>query len=237
MNNRFVAHFDILGMSALIRHDPELAWEKLSALSTAREERLTLDIERLDTGEVIQDQVRAVVFSDTIVIFSKSDTDDDILAMITLTTELFAGCMYHRVPLRGAIAHGPFNFNFQHSLYLGPALLDAYELGESSQWLGISVDEAVAEAAARLPTAVSPRGKPMIVPWPVPCKNGAVEQRLVVNWPESHRKSYQRAIPLTAKELYENFFSEAFGSFEQLDTAVRMKYENTVDFFNKYFEP
>ena len=159
MNNHFVAHFDMLGMSSLIRRDPELVWQKLSALTTAKQERLSLDIERLDTGEYIQDQVRAFTFSDTIVAFSKSDTDNDALVFVLLTTELFASSLHYCVPLRGGIAHGQFAFNFNLNLFSGPALLDAYELGESSQWLGISLDDSVAEAIDRLSIATSPQGR------------------------------------------------------------------------------
>jgi len=72
-DNRFVAHFDILGMRSLTKRDPDLAWQKLSALSIARKERLSLGIRRLDTGEFILDQVRSFTFSDTIIAFSKSE--------------------------------------------------------------------------------------------------------------------------------------------------------------------
>ena len=49
IDNRYVAHFDMLGMSALTKRNPDLAWEKLSALCHARDERLSLGIQRLDT--------------------------------------------------------------------------------------------------------------------------------------------------------------------------------------------
>ena len=35
-NARFVVHMDILGMSHLVRLDPELAWQALGALVEAR---------------------------------------------------------------------------------------------------------------------------------------------------------------------------------------------------------
>lgn len=235
MNNHFVAHFDMLGMSSLIRRNPDLAWQKLSDLSTAKQERLSLDIERLDTGEYIQDQVRAFTFSDTIVAFSKSDTDNDALAIVLLTNELFASSLHYCVPLRGGIAHGQFAFNFDLNLFSGPALLDAYELGESSQWLGISLGKRVAEAIKRLPIAYSPRGKATVVEWEVPCKGGRSENRLVVNWPESHRKNYNGPIPLTIETFYQPF-EDLYGPLSHLELSVRSKYENTVDFFNAYFE-
>jgi hypothetical protein len=234
MNNHFVAHFDMLGMSSLIRKEPELAWQKLSALSTAKQERLSLDIERKDTGEYIKDQVRSFTFSDTIVAFSKSDTDNDALAIVLLTTELFASSLHYCVPLRGGISLGSFAFNFDLNLFSGPALLEAYELGESSQWLGISIDGRVAEAVARLPIATSPRGRATVVEWEVPCKGGSIENRFVVNWPESHRNNYAGPIPLPVETFYQPF-SNLFGPFYQLEASIRAKYECTVDFFNAHF--
>ena len=235
MHNCFVAFFDMLGMTALVRRDPELAWQALCALSAAKDERLRLAIKRLDTGEVIYDQIRDFMFSDTIVAFSKSDSDNDALAIMLLSTELFAASLHNCVPLRGGIAHGQFEFNLEHNLFLGPALLDAYQLGESSQWLGIYMDEEVAEAASRLPVARSARGNPIVVSWEVPCKGGTTESREVVNWPESHRANYTGPVPPTA-EIFYSPFCERFGPFHDLEESVRAKYENTVDFFNAQYK-
>lgn len=189
----------------------------------------------MDSGEYIQDQVRAFTFSDTIVAFSKSDTDNDALAIVLLTNELFASSLHFCVPLRGGIAHGQFAFNFDLNLFSGPALLDAYELGESSQWLGISLDTDVAEAIARLPIAYSPRGKATVVEWEVPCTRGHSENRWVVNWPESHRKNYTGPVPLTVETFYQPF-ADLYGPLHHLEASIRSKYENTVDFFNAHFE-
>jgi hypothetical protein len=49
-DDRFVAPFDMLGMSAPAKREPDLAWGKLSALARARDERLHLGIERTDTA-------------------------------------------------------------------------------------------------------------------------------------------------------------------------------------------
>ncbi|MFZ1990606.1 MAG: hypothetical protein WAW96_12640, partial [Alphaproteobacteria bacterium] len=93
-DNRFVAHFDMLGMRALTKHNPDFAWEKLSALRIALEERMPLDIQRLDTNEMISDQIRAFTFSDTIVAFSKGQSENDALAILVLTTELFTHALH-----------------------------------------------------------------------------------------------------------------------------------------------
>ena len=141
----------MLGMSALTKRNPDLAWEKLSMLSQARDERMNLAIQRLDTNELIADQIRSFIFSDTMIAFSKGATQNDLMALLFLTTEVFTRALHYCVPLRGAIAYGRFDFNISLSLFSGPALVDAYTLGESAQWLGVVVDDETAAIAKDLP--------------------------------------------------------------------------------------
>ena len=235
-DNRFVAHFDMLGMSALTKRNPDLAWKKLSTLCHARNERLPLSIQRLDTNELIFDQVRTFTFSDTVIAFSKGNNENDALAMVVLMTELFNYSLHLCVPLRGGIAHGRFAFNPGLNLFSGPALVDAYELGESAQWLGIVIDQHTADAVSQLPVGKSPRGKWTVVEWDVQCKDGTIRRRNVVNWPETHRSNYMGTVPLTVEDFYEPFKS-LFGQYKELQPAVAAKYVNTVAFFNSQFEP
>src|SRR5690606_2393643 len=118
-------------MSGLTVRDPELAWEVLSELATVRNRILNLSIGELSTGRVVRDRLAWLTFSDTILVFSKADSRDDALAMGLLSAELFAQALAASVPLRGGVAHGRFLFNPDESLYLGPALVHAHELGES----------------------------------------------------------------------------------------------------------
>lgn len=233
-DNRFVAHFDMLGMAALTKRDPDLAWQKLTDLRFAHEERLNLVIERVDTNELIVNQIQTFTFSDTIIAFSKGSTENDALAIFTLTTELFSRTLHDCVPIRGGIAHGRFAFNFELNLFSGPALVDAYELGESSQWLGIVVDEHTAEVVSKLLIGKSPRGRDLVVSWDVPCKGNVLRQRMVVNWPETQYQNYAGTLPLTVESFYQPF-SDLFGSLEELAPSVIAKYENTVAFFNEHY--
>lgn len=233
---RFVAHFDMLGMSALTKRNPDLAWNTLSALCRAREERLSLGIRRLDTNEVIADQIRTFTFSDTVVAFSEGSTENDALAMVLLMTELFTYALHLCVPLRGGIANGQFTFNFDMNLFSGPALVEAYELGESAQWLGIVLDHYTADTFSRLPVGRSLGRNGSIVAWDVPCKDGTSRRQSVANWPESHRNAYTGPVPLTVKDFYAPF-ELMFGAYELLRPDVAAKYANTVAFFNAHHEP
>lgn len=228
---RYVAHLDMLGMSELAIRDPDLAWAVLSKLSLAKEERLGLQIERLDTHEVIRDRVTSFTFSDTIIVFSRSDESADGHAMILLVTELFTKALHYSVPLRGGIAHGRFMFNLDHNLFAGPALVKAYRLSEEAQWLGIRVDEAVAERAAAIPIR-SDRGRNAVITWPVPIKSGESEFSNVIDWVETHRANFLVSAPIAVDAFY-GPFRELFGPFGNLPAGVRVKYENTVAFINQ----
>lgn len=229
-DNRFVAHFDMLGMSALTRRDPDLAWEKLTALARARDERLHLGIERLDTKELIVDQVRSFIFSDTLIAFSKGSTQNDAFALLVLTAEVFTRALHYCIPLRGGIAYGRFDFNLDLNLFSGPALVDAYELGESSQWLGVVIDEATAEVAKGTPIRAEGK-KDAVIVWPVPVKDGPSVDRNVFNWVATHRHTYCGPAPLTVEAFYAPM-AHLFGAWEALPLGVQRKYENTVAFFN-----
>ncbi|WP_061290347.1 hypothetical protein [Azotobacter vinelandii] len=232
-DDRFVAHFDMLGMSTLTKRDPESAWQKLCDLSRARNERLHLEIERSDTNEILTDQVHSFIFSDTMIAFSKGNTQNDALALILLTTEVFTQALHYCIPLRGGISQGRFSFNFAANLFSGPALADAYELGETAQWLGIVVDERTAEIAKSIPLR-SAQNEDVIVKWDVPLKNGVSISRNVVNWAVTHRNSYCGPVPLTVEAFYEPM-ANVFGSWQALPTAIQFKYENTVQFFNAQY--
>lgn len=232
-SDRFVAHFDMLGMSALAKRNPDLAWEKLSALSLARKERMHLQIERLDTGEVIADRIRSFIFSDTLVAFSQGDTDSDALALLLATTELFTRALHYNIPLRGGIAHGRFDFNFDLALFSGPALVDAYSLGESSQWLGVVVDDYTANVISKLPLSTA-SGAGLIVSWELPQKGEPPATRTVVNWVATHRHTYRGPLPLTVEVFY-SAMVPLFGPLESLESSIRAKYENTVAFFNAHY--
>jgi len=226
----------MLGMSSLIKSNPDLAWRKLNDLSIAIEERLKGYIECLITGECIH--INSFIFSDTVIAFTNSDTENDAKAIVCLTTDFFARSLNLCVPLRGGISYGQFQFDSNRNLFAGPALLEAYKLGESSQWIGISLDKKVAEVVSKLSISKSPQGKDTVVNWDVPIKNekceNLTENRMVLNWPESHRNNYKLSTKLNVKTFYQ-LFSELFGPFEKLKESDKAKYENTVSFFNAHY--
>lgn len=234
--NRFVAHFDMLGTKSLVRRDADIAWQKLSDLARTAKEKLTqLGIQRVDTGEMIEDRVHYFIFSDTIVAYTGKDDENDALCIQILATELFIGALSLCIPLRGGIAYGRFDFNADLHLFSGPALVDAYEMGESCQWLGIVLDCQTAQAFTELTTGHSTSGEKVVVPYHVPCgKDGELHKHMVINWVASHHGNFKGSAPLTLEAFYAPF-EKLFGPLERLPKRVVTKYENTVAFFNRHY--
>lgn len=79
---RFVAHVDILGMSAIVERNPEEAWGMLSDLVGVRDRVTNYAMEFRDTNEIVKatDVATAVTFSDTIILFSKGSSDTELRA-------------------------------------------------------------------------------------------------------------------------------------------------------------
>jgi hypothetical protein len=225
----------MLGMMTATHRNEDEAWGALSDLNKAKETAENKAIYVLNTRQnvVIKDRLRTFIFSDTIVIFSLSDEDQDLLAMLIFSSELFKNSLHSCVPLRGGIAHGNFFFNFDKSLFLGKALVCAYSLGEEAQWYGITVDEEIFRRANKLPFQ-TPQKEPGIIEWEIPLKSEKQEKRYVVNWPSIFKNNFTKNIE-SAEEFYSPF-KRLFGDFKDLRDYDRKKHENTFKFIEKIYK-
>jgi hypothetical protein len=83
-------------------------------------------------------------FSDSIVFYTRDDSDACFESMLKVSGEFMNGviCGPSRL-MRGAIAHGAFFADPESNAYVGRALIDAYELEEAQDWLGLSFHNSV----------------------------------------------------------------------------------------------
>jgi len=129
----YIALLDILGFSDLIARDTQSeelqryfdAIEVASAKGTA--------------------EVEYVLFSDTIVMSTPSDTEDALLSLVRACSQAMHYLLKEGLPVRGAISHGAY-FRSQSPkglLIAGPAFLDAYRFEKAQDWVGIAVATSV----------------------------------------------------------------------------------------------
>ncbi len=228
---RFVAHIDILGMSALVEKNSDEAWGMLSDLVAVKDKIASYELEFLDTNKkvLLSNAICSTTFSDTIIFFSTGASDVELRCIIILVTEIMHKAMCRCVPVRAGIAMGKFFFNFKRSMYAGPALIEAYRIGESTKWLGITLADSIEKRALAL--GMKSNSSDLIIEWQVPIRGG-VANHLVVNWPAAFANDLNIKLPVSISEFYAGF-ENAFGPFENLGDDVKAKYIKTVEFLNK----
>lgn len=228
--NRYVAHLDILGMASIVEKDADRAWLLLSDLVAVREQTGAYEIEFLESKEKVRipDMIHEVTFSDTILLFTKSDSPIELRCMIVRLTEMFHKAMLRGIPVRVGLSFGKFYFNLDKSMYAGPAFIEAYRIGEAAQWLGIALSESVQEKAVSLEMASG--GSKVVVQWALPLKNGS-RMCFVINWPALFAHDLKVKPPISVTQFYQAYES-TYGAFENLSPKDRAKYENTVNFMN-----
>ena len=230
-HSRYVAHFDVLGMTNAIRRDQDKAWGALSNYCSVQHDLDTkYSIICPVTGARVNNRSQTKLFSDTIIIFSLSDDIEDLYSIVFKSALLFCESLKACVSIRGGIAFGELYINLDLDMWLGKPLVDAYTLGESSQWLGIAVEDTVYEKASVFPNHSD---QSLIVRWDLPMKgkDSAVVHKNtgVINWPAMFKPTVP--LPVSIGSFY-NPFETLFGPFDDLKEDVKQKYITTADFMN-----
>ncbi len=231
-NRRFVAHIDILGMRAMVQRNAEMAWNVLSGLANVRDHISKLELSFIETArkEQLARRVHSVMFSDTIVLFTKTESDEDLQAILIAASEMLHKAMCSFVPVRIGIAGGTFFFNIEESLYAGPALIEAYEIGEAAQWLGIVATENIFKQAAN--ERFQSESNRNVIECKIPQDKGT-RQGYAVNWVAAYQHDFKVKPPISV-ELFYSQFEHVFGPFLFLPERERKKYVNTTEFINTH---
>jgi hypothetical protein len=89
-------------------------------------------------------------FSDTFIIYSGSDSYDDFQSVEHVGRRFFEELIVHKIPVRGALTCGGLYSQSKSNVFVGPALIDAYNYAENQDWLGFVLTPS---AAAKLDSA------------------------------------------------------------------------------------
>jgi hypothetical protein len=144
---RFVAFFDLLGFKSWVLEEgsAEVFEYVRGFLNLMIRASLPGSIVNPDMSVEVKDSNIAFVnFSDSILFYTKDDSDECFEMMLKVTSEFMNGviCGPSRL-MRGAIAHGLFFADPESNAYVGKAMIDAYLLEEAQTWLSISFHNTV----------------------------------------------------------------------------------------------
>jgi len=131
--NGFVAMLDVLGFSDYVVRDFESH---------------TLDA-YVDTVAAIRNKhpsLKLILFSDTVVLYTLNDDDDDFAQMLTACSTLLHALIEKEIPLRGAISHGSFvrsENDTSGTVIAGRPIIEAHQYEAQLQWIGIMIAPSV----------------------------------------------------------------------------------------------
>lgn len=131
----YAAFLDVLGFSSVVSGDrhAERIDAYLNSLNGILDNKREVPV------------VEYVVFSDSIVITTRDDTDQSFEALVARCSTVFGSLLQTEIAVRGAIAHGTFITSKTNSgtFVAGRAIIDAYDFEQKQDWTGIMLAPSV----------------------------------------------------------------------------------------------
>jgi|SRR3972149_6801264 len=155
---RWVAHIDLLGASALVKSKP---WVKVFDVYARA-------VESLRRGGFARSRVRRFTFSDSFIIYTVDDTAYSYRAIDSFCRRFILSLIRFQIPVRGAMAFGKLYADPRSYLYFGEALLDAYRVSESLDWIGFVLCDSAKNRLSEIGLPVDQRLN--YANWAVPVK-------------------------------------------------------------------
>lgn len=191
--NRTVAFLDILGFRAMVEAEPlETLGERFSKIIGDTLPAINRKFGEF-TGEptffpdvpVGEEWCIAHAFSDSIILVATNDSERGCLALLIYALRATQALIALGLPVRGGVAHGELYINRRKSVFVGKALIHAYDLEQSQNWIGVALDPSVSKAFPSLFAEAGPFAQVrrcLFPPYEVPMKSGAIRMLHTLNW-------------------------------------------------------
>jgi hypothetical protein len=129
MTTGLVAFLDVLGFSSLVSGDT----------NNKRLQVYLQCLQRALDSNIDGPKVEYVVFSDSIVLTTPNDSEDSLKAILRDCSRTLGFMLQEDIPLRGAIAHGPFcRESVPGGVFVaGKSIIEAYRFEKEQDWVGI----------------------------------------------------------------------------------------------------
>jgi hypothetical protein len=186
--NYFIAVCDILGFSDLVSGN-ELDCVITQHLGRFRK-LLSYSLHKTDfptevpptVGLDRHTEVGVAWFSDTILFYTKKDTDEAVQELLSTVALLVSTTLIDgKTRIRGGIAYGEAYIDPLNSLFVGQPIVDAYNLEKSQQWVGVALSQS---AVRRLPemARTGQCADWWVTLYDVPLKNQNTLHTLAIDW-------------------------------------------------------
>lgn len=133
--NCWVAYFDMLGFKRQVYLTEQNEFNNILYIYKKV-------LEEIDLKKPIRENlVEAKWFSDTFIFYSLNDSEKCMTNIEYIARSFFREMFLKNIPLRGCLNYGKFYANKEKGIYFGSALIEAYELAESQDWIGYILSE------------------------------------------------------------------------------------------------
>ena len=126
-SKRWVGYFDLLGVKQLYKTKNHISI--FVAISSA--------IEKFKERATAWGNVGYAWFSDTFIVYTEDDSTESFGAIDNISRWFFYFLITADIPVRGAISCDAFYADRENDLFFGEAFIEAYEYGETQDWIGL----------------------------------------------------------------------------------------------------
>ena len=211
---RWFAYFDLLGFAQLVRaseiHSVLPIYEKV--LETIEDKACLKQPKGLSYSW----------FSDTFIIFTRGSSLEEFGLIEQAARLFFQRLILHEIPVRGAISYGDLYSQQEKNIFLGEALMDAYEYGEKQNWLNFVISPSAAKALDTLSFPMSERPHYRMV-----------EKKGVITHP-GNKSVYAYAFNNGTVNVVNPLLKSLRSMKDSSPKKQKVKYENTIEFIEQY---
>lgn len=211
---RWFAYFDLLGFSQLVRTS------EIQSVLPTYEKALEAIEEKANPKQA--KGISYSWFSDTFIIFTKGCSLEDF-GLIEQTARLFfQKLILHEIPVRGALSFGDLYTQQEKNIFLGEALMDAYEYGEKQNWLNFVIAPSACDALGKLSFPIEERAHYRLV-----SNNGVITH-------PNNENVWAYAFNNGTINNQNPFLKALLAMREKSPPEVYDKYDNTIQFIEKH---
>lgn len=226
-NSRFVAYLDILGFKDKVQRKEHLdVYNELKMLSDIQKDLSSILSTKSFEEHLNLDDIYIVNFSDSIIVFSKSDSVNCLETLLFSLRFIFKNSITNKIAIKGGIAHGIVTVNKSLNLFVGQPIIDAYLMEEEVNYLGAtchsSIDMYLNKYKSRLIDILLFKSK-------TPLKSGSISHRNL-DWFEYLSECHYD----DNKEKFEKSIIEKFEKlYETVSGSPRRYIDNSMDLIMK----
>ena len=132
---RWFAYFDLLGFSNLVLNN------RIEHVLPIYEDVLKIISRKADPKK--GKGLSYSWFSDTFILFTKGNSEQEFALIEQASRLFFQHLILKEIPVRGSLTIGELYSLQKKNIFIGPALIDAYEYGERQNWLGFVLTPSV----------------------------------------------------------------------------------------------